>query len=91
MSQKPPKIIQNNIKPPLTFNVTREKLTSELGNSKRRVSQRRGEMADALSDQITQEFTGINMVFMQLYDYIEQLKTRIMELEGTQSPPTSKE
>jgi ubiquinone biosynthesis protein UbiJ len=51
-----------------------EQVTQALGNAKRRISQRKGELADNLSDQITQELTQINQVCMQLFGEIQRLK-----------------
>ncbi|MCK5600901.1 hypothetical protein KAR91_03470 [Candidatus Pacearchaeota archaeon] len=74
--------------PPVTpaseipFNITRETLNNQLGNSKRRVSQRKGELADALSDAITQEYAGISNMCLQLLDYATALKKEISELKA---------
>jgi len=72
----------------MTQEIRREDFNNALGQSKRRISQRKGEMLDAMGDQITQEFAGIGQGIMQLFDQIDVLKRRIAELE---SPPTTKE
>lgn len=89
---------QKNQKPPvtppgpkniqMTQEIKREDFNNALGQSKRRISQRKGELLDAMGDQITQEFAGISQGIMQLFDQIDTLKAKINELEH---PPTSKE
>jgi len=91
MSQKNPKAQPQqpkNIQPNITMEITRDQITQALGNAKRRISQRKGELLDTLSDQISQEFSGIHQGVMSLFDQIDVLKRRIAELEN---PPTSKE
>lgn len=75
----------------IPFNITRETVTSQLGNSKRRVSQRKGELADALSDAITQEYAGISNMCLQLLDYSTALKKEITDLKAKDAKPKSTE
>lgn len=86
------KVTKGGSPPPATpaseipFNITRETLTQQLGNSKRRVSQRKGELADALSDAITQEYAGISNMCLQLLDYATALKKEITDLKAKAQP-----
>jgi len=74
------------MRPPVTFNITRDQFTNAIGNAKRRISQRKGEVIDTLGDQITQEFVGLNNAIMGLFDQIDALTARIKELESNQEP-----
>lgn len=77
-----------NFQPNLSMLPTRDQITTAIGNSKRRISQRKGEILDTLSDQISQEYSGIHQTLMSLFDEIDNLNRKIKELE---SPPTTKE
>ncbi len=63
-----------------------EQVTQALGNAKRRISQRKGELADNLSDQITQELGQVNQMCMQLFGEIQRLTNENQKLKGKEEP-----
>ncbi len=63
--------------------ISREQVMQHLGNGKRRISQRKGELADALSDSITQEFGTINNLCQALISKIEELEAKVKTLEAS--------
>jgi len=81
MSQVKPNVQQNP-----SLNMTMEQVTQGLSNAKRRISQRKGELADNLSDQITQELGQINQMCMQLFGEIQRLTAENEKLKGKEEP-----
>lgn len=78
---------------PQTMN--KDQFTNQLFNAKTRISRRKGELSDGLSDVITQEFTAINQVVLQLFQdlevkqvTIEELKKQVVELSKGKKLPT---
>lgn len=73
MSQPKVKVMQGQPPGNQPLNITMEQVTQSLGNAKRRISQRKGELSDNLSDQITQELSQINQMCMQIFGEVQRL------------------
>lgn len=81
MSKNPKQVKGQVIRPNLTMSISKEQMTQQIMNAKRRISATRGEMADQLGDIITREMGGISMVINQVLDHVDQLEIRNKELE----------
>jgi len=93
MSQTQPRKI--TMTPPRP-EVTREVFGQLLSNSKRRISQTKGEIFDSLNDRINAELQQIHDNYMEVYDRLDlaqaenkQFQAKIKELEAgkAKNPP----
>jgi len=82
--QNDPRKISMNPRPEMS----RDQFVQAMANSKRRISQTKGELFDAIGDKITSEMAGMASACNQLYDQLEfktaenqQLKLNVEELK----------
>jgi len=68
MSQPPRKI---SINPNQPQEMNRDAFRQALANSKRRISQTKGEVFDAMNDRINSELQGMDQACMQMYDKLD--------------------